>query len=100
MWVVVAVAVRVLLTLLLLLLLLGQDVPAAINGLLDSLPSKVSVQGLPFDAIFTYAVYTLNYVIVKVSLESVQQQVAGQAQVEWSLLAAQQSPSDCQAVVI
>jgi hypothetical protein len=43
-----------------------QDVPGAINGLLDSLPAKVSVQGLPFDAVFTYAVYTLNYVIVKV----------------------------------
>jgi hypothetical protein len=61
---------RVLLLLLLLLLLLGttaQDVPAALNGLLDSLPSKVSIQGLPFDAVFTYALYTLNYVIVKVS---------------------------------
>jgi hypothetical protein len=44
-----------------------QDVPAALNGLLDSLPSKVSIQGLPFDAVFTYALYTLNYVIVKVS---------------------------------
>jgi hypothetical protein len=44
----------------------AQDVPGAINGLLDSLPAKVSVQGLPFDAVFTYAVYTLNYVIVKV----------------------------------
>lgn len=43
-----------------------QDVPAALNGLLDSLPSKVSIQGLPFDAVFTYALYTLNYVIVKV----------------------------------
>lgn len=41
------------------------DVPAALNGLLDSLPSKVSIQGLPFDAVFTYALYTLNYVIVK-----------------------------------
>ncbi|KAF6254202.1 phosphorylated CTD interacting factor 1 WW domain-containing protein [Scenedesmus sp. NREL 46B-D3] len=41
------------------------DVPGAINGLLDSLPAKVSVQGLPFDAVFTYAVYTLNYVVVK-----------------------------------
>ena len=37
-----------------------------LNGLLDSLPAKVSIQGLPFDAVFTYAVYTLNYVIVKV----------------------------------
>jgi hypothetical protein len=45
-----------------------QDVPAALNGLLDSLPSKVSIQGLPFDAVFTYALYTLNYVIVKVRL--------------------------------
>jgi hypothetical protein len=44
----------------------AQDVPAGINGLLDSLPAKVSIQGLPFDAVFTYAVYTLNYVIVKV----------------------------------
>ena len=44
-----------------------QDVPAALNGLLDSLPAKVSVQGLPFDVVFTYAVYTLNYVVVKVA---------------------------------
>lgn len=43
-----------------------QDVPAALNGLLDSLPAKISIQGLPFDAVFTYALYTLNYVIVKV----------------------------------
>jgi hypothetical protein len=33
---------------------------------LDSLPAKISIQGLPFDAVFTYALYTLNYVIVKV----------------------------------
>jgi hypothetical protein len=43
-----------------------QDVPAALNSLLDSLPAKISIQGLPFDAVFTYALYTLNYVIVKV----------------------------------
>jgi hypothetical protein len=43
-----------------------QDVPAAINGLLDSLPARVSVSGLPFEVVFTYAVYTLNYVLVKV----------------------------------
>lgn len=43
-----------------------QDVPAVLNSLMDSLPSRVSIQGLPFDAVFTYAVYTLNYVIVKV----------------------------------
>ena len=48
----------------------AQDVPAAINGLLASLPSQVSVQGLPFEVVFTYAVYTLNYVIVKVRLSS------------------------------
>jgi hypothetical protein len=41
-------------------------VPAGINSLLDSLPARVSIQGLPFDAVFTYAVYTLNYVVVKV----------------------------------
>ena len=44
-----------------------QDVPNAINGLLDTLPGKVDIQGLPFQAVFTYALYTLNYVMLKVS---------------------------------
>jgi hypothetical protein len=43
-----------------------QDVPNAINGLLDTLPGKVDIQGLPFQAVFTYALYTLNYVMLKV----------------------------------
>jgi hypothetical protein len=43
-----------------------QDVPNALNGLLNSLPSRITVQGLPFDAVFTYALYTLNYVMLKV----------------------------------
>lgn len=43
-----------------------QDVPVARGGLLDSLPAKISLQALSFDAVFAYALYTLNYVIVKV----------------------------------
>lgn len=44
-----------------------QTVPAAVNELLSSLPARVDIQGLPFQAVFTYAVYTLNYVMVKVT---------------------------------
>jgi len=44
---------------------LHTDVPNAINGLLDTLPGKVDIQGLPFQAVFTYALYTLNYVMLK-----------------------------------
>lgn len=62
----VLMLMRVVCLTVLMLLVCLQDVPAALNGLLDSLPSKVSIQGLPFDAVFTYALYTLNYVIVKV----------------------------------
>ncbi|KAI8463303.1 MAG: hypothetical protein J3K34DRAFT_527110 [Monoraphidium minutum] len=40
-------------------------VPASVNDLLGSLPSSVAIQGLPFSAVFTYAVYTLSYVVVK-----------------------------------
>ncbi len=39
--------------------------PSALNQLLNTLPAKISVEGLPFEAVFTYAVYTLNYVMVK-----------------------------------
>lgn len=44
---------------------LRHDVPAAVNDMLSTLPAKISVRGLPFEMVFTYALYTLNYVIVK-----------------------------------
>lgn len=36
------------------------------NDALATLPSSFDVRGLPFSAVFTYAVYTLSYVVVKV----------------------------------
>ncbi len=40
--------------------------PAALNDALGALPSRLDIHGLPFQAVFTYAVYTLSYVVVKV----------------------------------
>ncbi|GBF96808.1 hypothetical protein Rsub_09664 [Raphidocelis subcapitata] len=40
-------------------------VPAAVNDALATLPSSFDVRGLPFSAVFTYAVYTTSYVVVK-----------------------------------
>jgi hypothetical protein len=43
-----------------------KTVPDAINDALGTLPARADVHGLPFQAVFTYAVYTLGYVVVKV----------------------------------
>ena len=40
--------------------------PASLNGALRTLPARVAVHGLPFEAVFEYALYTLNYVMLQV----------------------------------
>jgi hypothetical protein len=54
-----------------------QAVPSAINDALGTLPSTLDIQGLPFQAVFTYAVYTLSYVVVKVGGRSERECVLG-----------------------
>ncbi|GFR42240.1 hypothetical protein Agub_g3134 [Astrephomene gubernaculifera] len=44
---------------------LDSDVPARLNQVLASLPTRLEVSGLPFSAAFEYSLYTAAYVLVK-----------------------------------
>ncbi len=41
------------------------DVPDALNHVLDTLPTRLDVTGLPFSTSFEYSIFTLTYVMVK-----------------------------------
>ncbi|PNH02817.1 hypothetical protein TSOC_011164, partial [Tetrabaena socialis] len=44
---------------------LDNEVPARINTVLASLPTRIDVTGLPFSASFEYSIYTASFVLVK-----------------------------------
>ncbi len=44
---------------------LHSDVPNAVNGVLDTLPTKLTISGLPFSTSFQYSLFTLTYVMVR-----------------------------------
>lgn len=44
---------------------LQNDVPNSLNDVLNSLPTRLEIKGLPFSTSFGYTFYTLTYVMVK-----------------------------------
>lgn len=44
---------------------LRNDVPGNLNQVLETLPTKVQITGLPFSTTFDYSIFTLTYVMVK-----------------------------------
>lgn len=44
---------------------LQNDVPENLNKVLDTLPTKLDIKGLPFSTSFEYSIFTLTYVLVK-----------------------------------
>lgn len=44
---------------------LNDDVPHKVNDVLASLPTNVTVKGLPFETVFSYSLYTNTYVLIK-----------------------------------
>lgn len=44
---------------------LQHDVPDGLNKVLDTLPTKLDIKGLPFSTTFEYSIFTLTYVMVK-----------------------------------
>lgn len=44
---------------------LQNDVPDALNKVLDTLPTRLEVKGLPFTTTFEYSIFTFSYVLVQ-----------------------------------